>query len=177
MFERAWLDRFLGLVPEAETILDLGCGAGEPIARYLIEHGYEVTGVDFAEPMLAIARRRFPQARWVNADMRTLELGRRFGGIIGWDSFFHLSKDEQRAIIPILARHLMPGGAMLLTVGPDEGEVTGTVEGEPVYHASLSQAEYERRLRDTGLCLVDFVAEDQTCGYHSVMLAVGHLRP
>jgi SAM-dependent methyltransferase len=169
--ERAWLDRFLAIVPAGESVLDLGCGAGEPIARYILETGRDLWGVDFAEPMLAIARDRFPDARWVHADMRSLDLGRRFGGIVGWDSFFHLTKEEQRAVIPLLARHLSPGGALLLTVGPSDGEVTGTVEGDAVYHASLSPEEYEGLLRDVGLAVVDFVAEDPACGFHSVLLA------
>jgi ubiquinone/menaquinone biosynthesis C-methylase UbiE len=171
LIERAWLDRFLALVPPGETVLDLGCGAGEPIARYLIEQAREVWGADFAEPMLAIARERFAQATWVHADMRTLELGRTFGGIVGWDSFFHLTMDEQRAVIPILARHLSPGGALLLTVGPGEGEVTGTVEGETVYHASLASPEYARLLGAAGLSVAAFVAEDRDCDFHSVLLA------
>ena len=171
LIERAWLDRFLALVPKGERVLDLGCGAGEPIARYLIERGYAVTGVDFAEPMLAIARERFPDATWIHADMRTLDLGRTFGGIVGWNSFFHLTRDEQRAAIPILARHLAPSGALMLTVGPGDGEVTGTVEGEAVYHASLAPEEYEELLGRAGLALVDFVAEDPSCNVHSVLLA------
>jgi SAM-dependent methyltransferase len=174
LIERTWLDRFLALVPEGAPVLDLGCGAGEPIARYLIESGREVWGADFAEPMLAIARQRFPQARWVHVDMRSLDLDCRFGGIVGWNSFFHLTMDEQRAAIPILARHLVPGGAILLTVGPGEGEVTGTVEGETIYHASLSPQEYEQLLGRVGLTVIDFVAEDPDCDSHSVLLAKRH---
>ncbi|HEX9881099.1 MAG TPA: class I SAM-dependent methyltransferase [Hyphomicrobium sp.] len=176
LIERAWLDRFLAIVPAGEPLLDLGGGAGEPIARYLIASGREVWGADFAEPMLSLARERLPQATWVHADMRHLDLGRTFGGIVGWDSFFHLTRDEQRAVIPILARHLSPGGALLLTVGPEDGEVTGTVEGEAVYHASLSPEEYARLLRDAGLAIVDFVAEDPACDCHSVLLAKGNRR-
>lgn len=173
LIERAWLDRCLACVPAGGSVLDLGCGAGEPIARYLIEQGYQVTGVDFAEPMLGIARARFPQARWIHADMRELDLGERFAGIVAWDSFFHLTEDEQRAAIPRLARHLGRGGAMLLTVGPEEGAVTGTVEGEIVYHASLSRDEYEALLDAAGLTLAAYAAEDPACDYHSVLLASG----
>jgi cyclopropane fatty-acyl-phospholipid synthase-like methyltransferase len=175
LIERAWLDRFRALVPAGETVLDLGCGAGEPIARYLIDQGHEVLGVDFAEPMLEIARARFPEASWINADMRALDLGRRFGGIVAWDSFFHLTRDEQRAVIPRLGRHLVPRGSLLLTVGPSDGEVTGTVEGESVYHASLSPEEYERLFRAAGLRVVDFVAEDLLCDFHSVLLGAADL--
>jgi SAM-dependent methyltransferase len=37
LFEKAWLDRFLALLPPEPSILDIGCGSGEPIARYFIE--------------------------------------------------------------------------------------------------------------------------------------------
>lgn len=171
LIERPWLERFLAIVPEGEPVLDLGCGAGEPIARYLIASGRELWGADFSEPMLAMARERFPEATWVHADMRELDLGRTFGGIVGWDSFFHLTREEQRAVIPLLARHLSPGGALLLTVGPADGEVAGTVEGDPVYHASLAPEEYRRLMDEAGLAIVDFVPEDPTCDYHSVLLA------
>ncbi len=46
LFERAWLDRFAGLLPEGGSVLDLGCGTGEPIARYLLGKDLAVTGVD-----------------------------------------------------------------------------------------------------------------------------------
>ena len=46
--------------------------------------------------------------------MRSLDLGRRFGGIVAWDSFFHLTADEQRALIPRLAGHLAPGRRLAL---------------------------------------------------------------
>lgn len=174
LIEQAWLERFCALLPSSAKVLDLGCGAGEPIARFLIERGYDVTGVDFAEPMLAIARWRFPNARWIHADMRQLDLDEKFAGIVGWDSFFHLTQDEQRALIPRLAHHLVPRGAVLLTVGPEEGAVTGTVEGESVYHASLSREEYVALFAASGFAVRDFVAEDPACDLHSVLLAAGN---
>lgn len=171
LIERPWLDRLLALAGPDPKVLDLGCGAGEPIARYLVERGCRVTGVDFAAAMLAIASARLPEARWLEGDMRELDLAERFDAIVAWDSFFHLTRAEQRAVIPRLARHLAPGGALLVTVGPEDGEVTGTVDGAAVYHASLSPEEYARRLSAAGLELVDFVAEDPTTDFHSVLLA------
>ena len=169
--ERGWLDRLLALAPAGAPVLDLGCGAGEPIARHLIEAGRRVTGVDFAKAMLTIARDRFPEAEWIEADMRGLELGRRFGGIVAWDSFFHLTPEEQRAMFPVFARHLVAGGALLFTAGPEAGEAMGSVEGEPVYHATLSPAEYAALLEANGMLARAFVAEDPDCAGHSVWLA------
>lgn len=171
MTERSWLERFAAGVPQSGHVLDLGCGSGEPIGAWLTGAGFRVTGVDFAEPMLELARKRWPGGDWRHADMRELDLPELFDGIIAWDSFFHLTPDEQEACIPRLARHLAPGGALMLTVGPDAGETGGTVGDERVYHASLSPDDYRAQLNDCGLSVIDFVANDPACGGHSVLLS------
>jgi SAM-dependent methyltransferase len=87
LFEKPWLDRFLELVPRGGSILDIGCGSGEPIARYFIEAGYDLTGADASPTMTGLCKSRFPNAEWVAADMGTLSLGRRFDGILAWGCF------------------------------------------------------------------------------------------
>lgn len=171
LFELSWLERFRAALPPGAAVLDLGCGAGEPVARWLIEAGYRLTGIDIAEAMLAICRRRWPEGEWLQADMRGLDLGRRFDGIVAWDSFFHLTAEDQRAMFPTFGRHLEPGGALLFTSGPDAGEAVGAVEGVPVYHASLSPAEYALSMATSGLVVRAFIAEDPECNCHSVWLA------
>ncbi len=171
LIERGWLDRLLAAsVPEL-PILDVGCGAGEPIARYLIESGRSVHGIDFADAMLELSRARFGDQRWTHADMRTLDLGETYGGVVAWDSFFHLTQAEQRGCLPRLARHVAPGGGLLFTCGPRAGEVTGTVEGDTVFHASLDPQEYEAILVAEGLKVEAFVPEDPACDMHTVCLA------
>ena len=172
LFEARWLRRFAGAMPEGGRVLDLGCGSGRPIAGWLIGEGFRLTGADFSEPMLQLARARWPNGDWRLSDMRTLDLPDRFDGIIGWDSFFHLTPDEQRACLPRLARHLNPGGVLMVTVGSIEGEVTGFVGEDPVYHASLSVAEYATLLDGCGMRMTAYLAEDPDCDYHSVMMAV-----
>ena len=171
LFERGWLDRFLALVPPGAPVLDLGCGAGEPITAHLIARGHPVTGVDLSPAMLAIARARWPGGDWREGDMRTLDLSERFGGIAAWDSFFHLTAAEQRAALPRMAAHLAPGGALLLTVGPGASVAVGSVAGRPVHHASLALSEYAAILERAGLRVRAFTAEDPECDRHSVLLA------
>ena len=170
-FEARWLSAFGDALPRGGKVLDLGCGAGEPIAAWLMGEGFEVTGADFSDPMLEIARRRWPEGDWRQLDMRTLDLDEQFAGIVAWNSFFHLTPDEQRACLPRLARHLDPEGLLLVTVGPEAGETTGTVGSETVYHASLSPAEYARRLEDCGMRMTAFVAEDPRAQGHTVLMA------
>src|SRR5688572_520060 len=81
LIERAWLDRFRALLPPAGSVLDLGCGSGEPVARYLVQCGHPVTGVDSAPSLIALAASRFPDQAWHVGDMRALDLGQRFAGL------------------------------------------------------------------------------------------------
>lgn len=171
LFERGWLDRFRAAAGAEFSILDIGCGSGEPIARYLIEAGHDVTGVDSSETMIALCRERFPTQSWMVADMRRLDLGRRFNGILAWDSFFHLTQDEQRAMFAIFAAHIADGGALMFTSGPRAGEAIGSFQGEPLYHASLDPEDYRQLLAAHGLDVIDSVAEDATCGGHTIWLA------
>jgi len=171
LMERAWLDGFRALLPAGGAILDIGCGSAEPIARYLIDAGYVLTGVDSSPRMIEICRQRFPQQSWHVADMRELSLGRRFDGLIAWDSFFHLTPQDQRNMFLRFRAHAAPGAALLFTSGPQHGEAIGTYQGEPLYHGSLDAAEYQSLLDGNGFEVVSHVAEDPACGGHTVWLA------
>jgi SAM-dependent methyltransferase len=171
MPERAWIDRFANLLDPAATVLDIGCGSGMPIARYLADEGHALTGVDSSPGMIALFRSRVPGSSAEVADMRSLDLGVRFGGLIAWDSFFHLTPAAQRLMFPIFRDHTEPGAALLLTSGPAAGEAIGTLEGEPLYHASLDPDEYRRLLGRAGFDVVAHVAEDPDCGARTVWLA------
>ena len=169
--EKAWLDRFLAMVAPGGTVLDIGCGMGEPIAKYILERGFGVVGVDSSPSLIELCRRRLPQGEWLVADMRALELGRQFDAVLAWDSFFHLGVDDQRAMFPRFAAHAGPRAPLMFTSGPAHGEAIGSYHGEPLYHASLDPAEYEHLLASNGFAVEAYVAEDPACGKHTVWLA------
>src|SRR6185295_688919 len=108
LLERAWLERFLSLVALGGSVLDIGCGTAEPIGRFFIDGGYALTGIDASPAMIQICKRRFPNASWLVADMRTLALDKRFDGLLAWDSFLHLTPQDQRRMFPIFREHAAP---------------------------------------------------------------------
>jgi SAM-dependent methyltransferase len=170
--ERPYLDMAASLVPAPGTLLDVGCGSGEPLARFFIERGYDVTGLDVVEPMLEICRARFPQMRWLLADMRRMDLGARFDIVMAWDSYFHLPPSDQRRMFGTFRTHTAPGGILMFTTGLTEGEaIGGDLFGDQLYHASLDTAEYARLLDDHGYEIVLHRPEDRQCGGHTVWVA------
>lgn len=171
LMERHYLDALLSRLGGPRDILDLGCGSAEPIAKFFIDAGCRVTGVDAAAAMIAICRERYPDGDWIMADMRGLDLGRRFDAIIAWDSFFHLDPEEQRAMFPVFARHAAPGALLMFTAGPRAGVAMGEIYGHALYHASLDSAEYENLLAEEGFRVLMHRVEDPDCGRHTVWLA------
>lgn len=169
--ERKWLDRFLSLLPEEPSVLDVGCGFGEPIGRFLVNAGCVVTGVDASPELIETARARVPGASWIVADMRRLEMGARYHGIIAWNSTFHLTPDDQRRMFPVFRKHAGRGAVLMFTSGHTDGEILGEFEGEPLYHSSLDAEEYRTLLDRYGFEVVDHVVEDPDCARQTVWLA------
>jgi SAM-dependent methyltransferase len=171
LFEKPWLDRFLALLQPGASILDLGCGSAEPIARYFIEKGCHVTGVDSSPALIDLCKSRFPDQNWIVNDMRTLSLSRCLDGILAWDSFFHLCPEDQRPMFDIFRAHAAPHAALMFTSGTIHGEAIGTFQGEPLYHGSLDTAEYRSLLHQNGFAVVSHVVEAPANGGRTVWLA------
>lgn len=169
--EVEWMRRFESLLPAGSTILDIGCGSGRPLAEHFIGRGFEVVGVDSSPTLISTCRSRFPEQSWLVSDMRELSLGRTFGGLIAWDSFFHLAHEHQRRMFAIFQKHAAVKAPLIFTSGTGIGEVIGSFEGEPLYHASLEPEEYRDLLRRHGFSVVSHAAEDPSCGGHTVWLA------
>jgi SAM-dependent methyltransferase len=169
--ERAWIERFAAVLDPGATVLDIGCGSGEPIAVDLAGRGHPVTGIDSSPEMIALFRANLPDEVAEVADMRSLSLDSRSGGLVAWDSLFHLAPQEQRLMFPVFRDHALPGAPLLFTSGPAFGEAIGTLEGEPLYHASLGPDEYRLLLGRNGFDVVAHAAEDPDCGGHTVWLA------
>lgn len=169
--ERTWFDRFIRHIPAGGEILDLGCGGGEPVARYLIDRGYQLTGLDIAPSMIKLARTRFARHRWIEGDMRKFGAeSNAYDGIIAWSSLFHLDPEAQEKLIPRIAVWLKRGGVALFNTGPANGIAIGELEGEELFHASLDPGEYRALFARAGLAVIGNVIEDANCGGMTVWL-------
>lgn len=171
LYEKTWLDHFLALIPQYSEILDLGCGSGKPIADYLIQYDHKITGVDSSDVMIEMAQQHFPEQHWLQADMRTVEFEQKFNAILAWDSFFHLTPNDQRQMFKQFAQFAQQGTVLMFSSGPSHGEAIGDLFGDALYHASLAPEEYRALLKQYGFEVVKMVAEDVECTGHTVWLA------
>jgi SAM-dependent methyltransferase len=169
--DKPYIERFLGHLPKGATVLDLGCGGGDPVARHIVAQGFRVTGVDGSPTLISLCQNRMPEQEWVVSDMRTVALGRRFGGILAWDSFFHLAYDDQRAMFSVFAAHAAAGAILMFNAGHAKGEAIGAYRGDPLYHASLDPAEYGALLAGAGFELIEHSISDYENGGRTCWLA------
>jgi 2-polyprenyl-3-methyl-5-hydroxy-6-metoxy-1,4-benzoquinol methylase len=169
--DKTWIDRFLRTLHPGAHVLDLGCGGGAPVALHMVSQGFRVTGVDSSPTLISLCRTRMPDQQWIVADMRSLDLSRRFDGILAWDSFFHLGHDDQQRMFRIFAAHAAPGAILMFNAGPSRGEAIGSYRGNPLYHASLDASEYSELLAKSGFELIEHSINDLATGGRIFWLA------
>jgi cyclopropane fatty-acyl-phospholipid synthase-like methyltransferase len=169
--DKSYIEHFLTLLSADASVLDLGCGGGAPVAIHMAARGFHVTGVDSSPTLISLCRARMPDQEWFVADMRSLNLGRRFHGILAWDSFFHLSPDDQRKMFRIFATHSAANGILMFNAGFSQGEAVGAYRGDPLYHASLDPSEYEALLARAGFELIEHSIDDPAKGGRILWLA------
>ncbi|TDT14456.1 methyltransferase family protein [Ilumatobacter fluminis] len=98
---------------EPSSVLDAGCGTGR-VAIELARRGVDVVGVDLDPPMLEAAREKAPDLEWVAADLRTVDLGRRFDVVAApGNVMIFLAPGTEREVVANLARHLEPDGVLV----------------------------------------------------------------
>jgi ubiquinone/menaquinone biosynthesis C-methylase UbiE len=100
-------------LPRGSRILDVGCGPGEMAAK-LQEHGYDVWGVDIAEPMVRYARERCGGDRFRVGDIEQIPFeDGAFDGVVCVGVLEYLEADTKA--LREIGRVLKPGGTAVLS--------------------------------------------------------------
>ncbi len=160
---KAWAASF----PPGATVLDLGCGPGEPGTRILREAGLTTYAVDASPTMVAAFRERFPG---VSIERNTVEasefFNRTFDGVLAWGLLFLLEPAAQALVIEKVARALEPQGRFLFTAPRQPLEWLDVMTDRRSY--SLGEQTYERLLGDAGLAWVASAQDEGENHYYIV---------
>ncbi|WP_319371367.1 class I SAM-dependent methyltransferase [uncultured Ilyobacter sp.] len=106
--------------PGAKTLLDLGCGTGEVLKRFIRE--YECTGVDLSEEMLFIAKEKLSDSGkeipLLCQNMKDLSLDKKYDIVISlFDTVNHLlSIGDLERLFEKIKIHLNTGGIYIFDV-------------------------------------------------------------
>jgi len=153
---------FIEQLPPGAHILDVGCGSGVK-SKYLIEHGFKVTGIDISDKLLEIAREEAPVADFRELSMTELDsMTERFDAVFAQASLLHIPKKQAADVVQQMARRLVPGGLLYIAVKevredlPEEGILKESDYGYEYerFFSYFRMAELEKYLTDAGLTVV-----------------------
>ena len=105
------------LISKANKVLDLGFGTGR-LAKALYDEGLEISGQDFSEEMLRLAKDKMPKADLYLgnlADGLASDLiDKKYDAIVGTYSLHHLDDEKKVALIKFLLTLLNDGGKIYI---------------------------------------------------------------
>jgi ubiquinone/menaquinone biosynthesis C-methylase UbiE len=160
------LQEFMERLPANAQVLDAGCGAGIPISQMLSEH-FQVTGVDFSEAQIDLARKNVPDARFLCEDMTKLEFpAQSFEGITSYYAIIHIPREEHPPLLANFYRMLKPNGIALLCLGAEHlvDDIDENYLGARMYWSHYDTETYLSILKECGFSVIwSKYVSDEAC--------------
>lgn len=160
------LDEFIERLPENAKVLDASCGAGIPISQMLSER-FDVTGMDFSEAQIKLAKKNAPKAKFICQDMTKLDFPEdTFDGICSYYAIIHIPREEHQPLLVNFYRMLKPGGFTLLCLGAEHlvDDIDENYLGIRMYWSHYEIATYLKMLNYCGFSVIwSKRVVDETC--------------
>jgi len=141
--EKIILEEFINLLPQKGTILDLGCGDGNPIGKKLAKAGLKITGIDVADEMVKAYAKNVPGAKTQRMPMTDINFNQEFDGILSSFSMLSLPPDDFKSTAMKIITALKTEGWFLLILNEGDSK-TGKVQevqGQQMYSTGISEEE------------------------------------
>lgn len=120
-----YLAELTKLLKPNSTILDIGCGSGIPVDKYLINKGFKVIGIDISDEQIKLAKQNIPEGTFEVTNMSDLKEGYyQVDAIVSFYAIFHIPREEHQELFKKINSFLPIGGLVLVTMGAGEWEGT-----------------------------------------------------
>jgi putative AdoMet-dependent methyltransferase len=118
------------------TVLDIGIGTGNLAVRF-ITRGMQVVGIDPSVEMRKICHRKYPDIKVMAGDFLKIPRSlQQFDVILSAYAFHHLTASEKAKAIPVMKRHLKPGGRIIIA--------------DLMFQNAIEESRIKRDLREAG---------------------------
>lgn len=146
-------------LPPGASILELGCGPGEPLSKILIEGGFALHAIDASPTLMHAFRQRFPKIPTECAAAEASNFfDRDFDAVLAVGLLFLLRPESQEQVIRHVGRVLRPGGRFLFTA-PEQ-----ILQWEDVLtkreSVSLGYDAYRALLESTGMSIINTCVDE-----------------
>lgn len=165
-----YTQKLLALISNSDNlrVLELGCGAGVPGTKLLLEHGCQVVANDISSEQLKLAKQNLEifndKLELSQSDMMQLDFTEAsLDAVVAFYSVIHLPRDEQKIILGRMQQWLKVGGHVLINLGTkDMAEgVTDNWLGEGMYWSGFDTKSNEAMITDAGFEILESKVIDQ----------------
>jgi len=157
-----WLRKLLDRLAPGSSILDLGCGSGDP-ADIEIARQHQVTGVDISQTQIDLARQNVPAGHFLHGDLASIEFPTAsFDAVVSFYTLEHIPRQEHSSVLQRIYRWLKPGSWLLLSM--EAADVEGVMAewlGVPMFMSSFDADTVRRLVGEVGFEVVETAIEAQ----------------
>jgi len=152
-------------LPQGGSVIDVGCGSGEPLTAVLIEAGLAVLAIDASPRLVAAFRSRFPDTEIAcETAEESRFFGRRFDAILSVGLLFLLPAGRQEQVLTRFADSLVSGGRILFSAPYQTGIWDDLLTGRP--SVSLGFKAYQALIEAKGMALIETHTDEGGTHYY-----------
>ncbi|MCP3967653.1 MAG: class I SAM-dependent methyltransferase [Lentisphaerae bacterium] len=160
------IDYLFNTLPDKAKVLDVGCGAGRPVAS-LLSKKFDVLGIDISPEQIKLAQKNCPQAEFQVLDMVEADFPlESFDAIVSFYALFHINRELHYTVLQKFYNWLENKGKIIISVV--DGDKPGYTEDDffdtKMYWSHYSLPKYYEMLEKIGFKLVQ--AEALGHGYN-----------
>jgi ubiquinone/menaquinone biosynthesis C-methylase UbiE len=164
-----WLKKLLNQLEPNSSVLDLGCGSGDP-ADVEISKAHQITGVDISQVQINLARQNVPTGHFLHGDAGSVEFApASFDAVISFYTLEHLPREEHKIVLGRIYQWLRPGGFLLLSMEAGEyDDVTDKWLGVPMFISCFDPETMKRLVYQASFEILETAIEVQVEQNHDV---------
>ncbi len=172
--EARFLKKLMEMIPPKGKILDLGSGVGIPVDMYLVDQGFQLTGIDISIKHIQKAQKSVPGANFLHQDFTKINFQpNSFDAIISFYALFHIPRTEHDSLFKKIYSLLNDKGVVILTLGCNniELDIDEFIGASKMAWSSFSAKKNKELLHENGFKIVYEEEEDEENEHHLWILA------
>jgi cyclopropane fatty-acyl-phospholipid synthase-like methyltransferase len=167
------LEKLNSFLKPHSKILDIGCGAGIPVDKYLLSFGHKIIGIDISEKQIELAKKNFPRGEFKVEDMSELKKGEySVDAVVSFYAIFHTPRGIHGGTLKKINSFFKSNGLLLITMGSSEweGKESGFVGGE-MYWSHFGKEQNRKLVEEAGFDILMDEIDDSDGEKHQIILA------
>lgn len=169
------LNLLVARLPLRAKVLDAGCGSGYPVSQFLSQY-FQITGVDFAEEQIRLAKTNLPESTFVSGDLTKMPFKEDvFDALVSYYAIIHVPRQQHSTLLIDFHRILKTGGLALLCLGiGDLPEDTADYLGTEMLWSHYDKETNLRMMKQSGFSLLwSKVVEDPIDAHAAHLFVLG----